>query len=908
MDHDKATPQELRWRIAQLEARLAEQERINDDIQTSTIWRLTAPLRHILRPLSKFVRALGQAPAIGKSYSLPPTISRKSTTGPLERGPFDPCCSLYPVLLEFVFPIQDSRGFNVSGTLGVSQLLVCPKAIDDDCPLIQIDFGAAGNAQNFQMFGFESPEAWGSWTKGGRSQLQFWLSQTAEQSLVLDIRGGYKSNQGNNNGAQTPAHVIINGQDLGPVEFDHRGIAKLSIPKRLYKPDLLSPACRNNVSKNDLDRPTVSVVILNYNKPYLTFATVQALLRARTSVNYEIIILDNGSTPANATTLASFNLPISLVRLNENRFFGEGNNIAAEMARGEYILFLNNDVFIEDDTLDRLYSAFKSSSKIGASGPIFEYPNRVLQEAGAFIAKDGHVYQRGKGTTDFDVSQLAPLSEVDYVSAACLMLKREIFLAIGGFDLRYDPAYYEDSDLCLRLLDQGFQTVLVRDCRVVHIENATTAAAENKNISGSDTSSSLTERHRAIFLTRWQKWLADRRPQNLPRLPTFKPITLVDHDTPRHQQPTINAAYTPFTLSQGGGERYLLSAATVMQSRAEVYRNAIVTPTSYSQSRLNTLCRELGIPLDGLHILAQQQLAGRDVDCYLHMGNELFPTAKGLGARNVFHCQFPFPEPLSGSDIERGLANLASYDVVVVNSHFTKEAYLRALAGVTRAKKDVRVIYPSVQMVPEVRDGQTQTKEQIILSIGRFSPNGHAKRQDMIATAFKKLQTKGQLSGWRLVLCGQVPNDPKSIVYFERLKTACAGFEVDFMLSPDRAQVGNLYQRAAIYISATGAGLKQPRFDHKCEHFGITVVEAISAGCVPIVAQRGGPAEILQVLGGGYTFSDENELRRHLLSATQSYATPYVASNRAKISEQFGEEAFSRNWRNLWHEISSSTQ
>jgi GT2 family glycosyltransferase/glycosyltransferase involved in cell wall biosynthesis len=908
VDHDKATPQELRWRIAQLEARLTEQERINDDIQTSTIWRLTAPLRHILRPLSKFVRAIGPVPPIGNSHSPPPTTTRKSKTGPLEREPFDARCSKFPVLLEFAFPIQDSGSFDVFGSLGISQLLVCTNAVDDNCPLIQIDFDAAGNAQNFQIFGFELPEAWGSWTRGGRSQLQLWLPQTIDQSLVLDLRGGYKSDQGKNNGAQTPAHVIINGQDLGPVEFDHRGIATLSIPKRCYKPPLITPACRNNVSKNDLTRPTISVVILNYNKPYLTYATVKALLRAKTSVTYEIIVLDNGSTPGNAATLASFNLLISLVRLNENRFFGEGNNIAAEMARGEYILFLNNDVFIEDDTLDRLHCAFKSSSKIGATGPIFEYPNRVLQEAGAFIAKDGSVYQRGKGAIDFDVSQLAPLSEVDYVSAACLMLKRETFLALGGFDLRYDPAYYEDSDLCLRLLDQGLKTVLVRDCRVVHIENATTASAENKDISGSDASGSLTERHRAIFLTRWQKWLADRRPQNLPRLPTFKPLTLVDHDSGGQQQPVLNAAYSPYTLSQGGGERYLLSAAKTMQSSGEVYCNAIVTPTRYSQSRLNTLCRELAIPLGGLQILAQQQLAGRDVDCYLHMGNELFPSAKGLGARNVFHCQFPFPEPLSGPDIERGLANLATYDVVVVNSHFTREAYLRALAGVTRTRKDVRVIYPSVQMVPEMCDGHTQTKEKIILSIGRFSPNGHAKRQDLIATAFKKLRTKGELNGWRLVLCGQVLNDSRSTVYFERLRSACVGFEVDFVLSPDRAQIANFYQRAAIYVSATGAGLKHPRFDHKCEHFGISVVEAISAGCVPIVAKRGGPAEILQLLGGGHAFGDENELRRHLLTATQSCPSLNVASSRAKISELFGEEAFSRDWQNLWLAVSSGTK
>lgn len=893
MDHDKATPQELRWRIAQLEARLAEQERINKDIQGSTIWRATEPLRRILGPLSRLKRGFanhGTGPVLGIA---PPFSPGPKTASPLQIQPFDPATSRFACSLDIVFDHSDPAQSPVNCALAVGQFWVSENA-KDAVPIVMIDFSQGANSANYKIFGFESGEAWGSWTKGKRAQIHFWLPQTRVSDLEFHLVGAYRTL------ADKPgtARLRLNGIDLGPILFDENSRASVKVDLEVPKSIQKVPDNDHNVSLVPKAEPAVSVLILNYNKPYLTFLAVKALLTAKTKIKFEIIVLDNGSTPENATILASMDLPVRLIRLEENRFFGEGNNIAAEIARGERILFLNNDVLISDFTLDNLFSAFAYSPEVGACGPAFTYPDGTIQEVGAFLAKDGSVYQRGKGAKEFDFCQLPKLSEVDYVSAACLMVDRRKFLQMGGFDLRYDPAYYEDSDFCLRLIDQGQKTILACDSQVIHIENATTASIENKALSAD-----LTERHRQIFLSRWDKWLENRVPENLPWLETFPLSAKANDQTSIEPGETINAAFTPYPLSQGGGERYLLGAALAMHSGEQRQTTAIVTPTRYSECRLNTLCRDLGLSSGILRSLALQQTAPAVINRYIHMGNELLPSAKGLGALNVFHCQFPFPEHVTGPDLQRRLSYLETYDVVVVNSNFTKDAYLRALAKISDRKQDVRVIYPGVEFVKHEAAKALSPKEKIILCIGRFCPKGHAKRQDLIVSAFKKLKSRGELDGWRLVLCGNVLNDLASVAYFEALRDSAKGIDVEFVLAPDRRQIEAYYRRASVYISATGAGVKHARDYHRCEHFGTTIVEAISAGCVPIVADIGGPVEILQSMSIGHVFRNEAGLVSRLHEATRDLSLAPQVFDLERLSDLYSEARSTRAWAGLWEDL-----
>src|SRR5262249_50553524 len=121
-----------------------------------------------------------------------------------------------------------------------------------------------------------------------------------------------------------------------------------------------------------------------------------------------------------------------------------------------------------------MLNAYDAVGDCGIAGPVFRYPDGLLQEAGAFLRPNGDVIQRGKFDQTFSVERLAAYETVDYVSGACLMIRPKTFCSIGGFDERFDAsAYYEDVDLCMRVRQGGLTVQLARDALCYHLENTT---------------------------------------------------------------------------------------------------------------------------------------------------------------------------------------------------------------------------------------------------------------------------------------------------------------------------------------------------------------------------------------------------------------------------------------------------
>jgi GT2 family glycosyltransferase len=136
-----------------------------------------------------------------------------------------------------------------------------------------------------------------------------------------------------------------------------------------------------------------------------------------------------------------------------------------------------------------------------------------LQEAGCSIQPDGFPVRHGRDNPDYDLQPLPRFKPVDYVSGACLMVKRDEFLAMGGFQTKYSPAYYEDTDFCLRLLMRGKRVYLASRTSCYHIENAT-----SRDIEDGAWATRTSEAHRAIFLQDWAPYLASRHPADFPKL------------------------------------------------------------------------------------------------------------------------------------------------------------------------------------------------------------------------------------------------------------------------------------------------------------------------------------------------------------------------------------------------------
>jgi GT2 family glycosyltransferase len=129
--------------------------------------------------------------------------------------------------------------------------------------------------------------------------------------------------------------------------------------------------------------------------------------------------------------------------------FGAACNQGAGRATGSLLCFLNSDALVEGGALAALERAMDADD-VGAAAPVLLNEDGTLQEGGGAIGCDGATFPLGRGAAADDPAWCFP-REVDYGSAACLIVDRAAFERLGGFDGAYAPAYYEDADLCLRL-------------------------------------------------------------------------------------------------------------------------------------------------------------------------------------------------------------------------------------------------------------------------------------------------------------------------------------------------------------------------------------------------------------------------------------------------------------------------
>jgi len=158
-------------------------------------------------------------------------------------------------------------------------------------------------------------------------------------------------------------------------------------------------------------------------------------------------------------------------------------------------------------------------------------------------------------------------------------------------------------------------------------------------------------------------------------------------------------------------------------------------------------------------------------------------------------------------------------------------------------------------------------KEKIILHVGRFIADSaederHHKRQDLLLETFKRMTDLHQ-QGWELHFTGSLSADGKSRTFADSLMRAAEGLPVRFHFNAPREELRELYRSAAIYWHATGYGVDADKYPSTQEHFGISTVEAMSAGAVPVVYATGGQKEIVTDEVDGYWWTDIDRLVSH---------------------------------------------
>ena len=198
------------------------------------------------------------------------------------------------------------------------------------------------------------------------------------------------------------------------------------------------------------------------------------------------------------------------------------------------------------------------------------------------------------------------------------------------------------------------------------------------------------------------------------------------------------------------------------------------------------------------------------------------------------------------------LEAVATYDILWTNSEFsrywTKEYWGR----------DSAISYPEV----EVALFQPLKKKQQIISVGRFFRGAHNKKHLVMVEAFKEMVDNG-LTDWSLHLAGGVANEKLHLDYVEIIRAAAAGYPIELHVNTPFEQLQTLYGESTIYWHAAGYGESATREPVKLEHFGMTTVEAMAAGCVPVVINLGGQPEIVEHNIAGFHWDTITELKAH---------------------------------------------
>jgi glycosyltransferase involved in cell wall biosynthesis len=342
------------------------------------------------------------------------------------------------------------------------------------------------------------------------------------------------------------------------------------------------------------------------------------------------------------------------------------------------------------------------------------------------------------------------------------------------------------------------------------------------------------------------------------------------------------AVFDPYLDSIGGGEVY---TSTVIES---LIKNNFYVEIFWKSWKIKRKIKKyLGIDISNTQInthgynlfrkkgkLLKKVVFTKKFDLIFFLSDGSIPWT--FSRNNILHFQVPFQSVRGKSFLNQ--LKFKNIHHIICNSNFTKKFIDREFAV------NSEVVYPPINIHP-----QKTKKENIVLSVGRFTQALHNKRQDLLVETYKNMVDRG-LKDWELKLVGS-DKEGKSIV--RNLKKKIQGYPIKIVTNITHKQLEEEYSKAKIYWHAAGFQVDQEKNPELVEHFGIATAEAMSAGCVPIVINLGGQPEIVNNGKDGYLWDSIIELRQktlQLISARDDLASLSRAA--IKKSKQFSKTTF----------------
>ncbi len=263
-------------------------------------------------------------------------------------------------------------------------------------------------------------------------------------------------------------------------------------PKELWGMDWFTPTnpnyntsakiedvCLKELSKRNIEKILVSIIIPVFDKIEFTKKCIESLFKhIPGDISFEIIIIDNNSsdsTPEYLFNLAGENHNVRIISKKENLGFAKANNQGADLAKGKYLMLLNNDTEVQQGWLKPLIDTVEFDPTIGAAGSKMLYPDGSIQHAGVVLLEDNnagdplvarHIYRKMQS----DLRDANIPFKYRALTAACLLVRKEAYISIGGLDEKYFNGY-EDVDFCLRLFRNGWNLVYQPESVIIHYES-----------------------------------------------------------------------------------------------------------------------------------------------------------------------------------------------------------------------------------------------------------------------------------------------------------------------------------------------------------------------------------------------------------------------------------------------------
>lgn len=348
--------------------------------------------------------------------------------------------------------------------------------------------------------------------------------------------------------------------------------------------------------------------------------------------------------------------------------------------------------------------------------------------------------------------------------------------------------------------------------------------------------------------------------------------------------------YDPYLDTLGGGERYCLTVAEILQKNGydvDIFWSGDKNILEKAKDRFSLNLKNVKLVPDIFSgSLYQKFIITRKYDLFFFLSDGSIPFL--FSKKNILHIQVPFVSNYIETNPIKGFLKSYFFSNIICNSKFTSKFVKKCF------HKHIDILYPPTDIA---KFSSSNKKENIILSVGRFDNILNAKKQDCLIDAFSHLIKKYHLTGWKLIFAGGSLQEAKYNSYLNLLINKAKGLPIEFIVNPDFEKLKNIYSKSKIYWHAAGFEVNENIHPEQTEHFGMTIVEAMASGLVPIGIKKGGIPEIINDTIDGFLWKTIKGLSSKTIRLIKNpKLLEQMSQNSLEKSKQFSKENFEANF------------